>query len=286
MALDLSKIIQHSFDRGQYYAQQTPKNQIVIHHTVSGEGVRNDIAHWARDPQRISTHVIIDRKGVIHQLYSSKFWSHHLGVKSRIFHEQGLRGISNNLELNQHSVSIELDSYGGLKKIGEKYYTVYGNTIPASKVHAYKKTYRGFDYYEKYTPQQLNALKDILEFWVKRYKISPKYSDKIWEVYKPALRGDSGIFTHTSYRSDKSDCHPQPELISTLKNLGKDIRIKIEVKAKSKPKAKAKPKTKTATKPKVNIKQIKPKVAAKVASKVASKAAVGKKPAAKKATKK
>ncbi len=41
----------------------------------------------------------------------------------------------------------------------------------------------------------------------------------MFETNKQALNGYHGVFTHVSYREDKSDCHPQPELIQMLKSI-------------------------------------------------------------------
>jgi hypothetical protein len=43
--------------------------------------------------------------------------------------------------------------------------------------------------------------------------------DTIFDINMDALGGIPGIFTHTSYRTDKSDCHPQKELVDMLCNL-------------------------------------------------------------------
>ena len=77
--------------------------------------------------------------------------------------------------------------------------------------------YRGYKYYEKYTDKQIAALKDVLEYLTKKYDIPFEYKEDMWDVSKDALNGVSGIYSHTSYRADKSDCHPQPELISMIK---------------------------------------------------------------------
>jgi len=45
------------------------------------------------------------------------------------------------------------------------------------------------------------------------------YNGNMWDVNEDALNGEPGVWTHVSYRSDKSDCHPQPELIDVLKSL-------------------------------------------------------------------
>ena len=44
----------------------------------------------------------------------------------------------------------------------------------------------------------------------------------MWDISENALSGQPGIFTHTSVRSDKTDCHPQPELVRMLIELDKE----------------------------------------------------------------
>jgi hypothetical protein len=41
----------------------------------------------------------------------------------------------------------------------------------------------------------------------------------MWDLSNDALAGKKGVYTHVSFRTDKSDMHPQPELIEMLKNL-------------------------------------------------------------------
>ena len=41
----------------------------------------------------------------------------------------------------------------------------------------------------------------------------------MWDISDKALAGEAGVWTHVSFRTDKSDCHPQPELIQMLKSL-------------------------------------------------------------------
>ena len=142
MALDLSKIVNVEFPVEQYVHVPVDKFQIVLHHTVSGAGVEGDVGHWVSSKARVATALIIDRKGVIHQCFSSKYWAHHLGVKSGFIREQ--KTSKTNLELNQKSIGIELDSYGGLVKKGNKFYTVYGNEISKDKVVEYKDGFRGY----------------------------------------------------------------------------------------------------------------------------------------------
>ncbi len=213
----LKKIKTVDFPSDQYYAIETKKNQIVLHHTVSGKGINGDMNTWLKDTVRVSTHIIVDWEGIPYQCFSSKYWGHHLGVKSGVFTKLGIPSI--NTKLNEGSISIEIDAYGGLKKEGNVWKSIYGNVIPTENVQVYEKAYRGYFGFEKYTTKQIETVKELLLLWKERYNISLTYNEDMWDVSKDALTGKPGVWTHTSYRSDKSDCHPQPELIEMLKSL-------------------------------------------------------------------
>jgi len=238
MALDLSKIQSVDFPVDQYVAIATEKKQIVLHHTVSGKGIKGDVSHWVNTTSRVATSLIIDRKGVIHQCFSTKYWAHHIGMKGRVINELGTS--KSNVELNNSSIGIELDSYGGLIKKDGKFVTVYGNEIDKKDVVEYKEKYRGYSAYEKYTEAQLATLKELLDFLCEKWSIPSKYNADMFDVSKNALNGVPGIWSHTSYRSDKSDVHPQSELIAALGGEKKESKPKAPVKPKKKDKAPAK----------------------------------------------
>lgn len=229
--LNLSEIKTVHFPDDQYYKKYTEKNQIVLHHTVSGQGVNGDIRWWLMTEQKVATHLILDWKGDIYQCYSSKYWGHHLGVKKLFLNSKGFLDYkTRNKLLNKSSIGIEIDSWGGLIKYQDEWYPAkwskkkkkYIPNIsvkPIKNVQIYKDEYRGFYGYEKYTYEQIDSLRKILIYFNEKYNIPLTYNDDMWDVSKKALSGASGIWTHTSYRPDKSDCHPQPELIQMLKSL-------------------------------------------------------------------
>jgi len=217
--LDLKKINQVDFPDDQYYKKQTNKKQIVLHHTVSGQGVNGDINWWRQTSARVATHMIVDWEGKIYQCYSSKYWGYHLGVKA-----------SNNAALNKASIGVEIDSWGGLVRHNRQWYPAkwdkdlnknVANTkiAPIQNIQTYPKGFRGFYAFEKYTNKQLEAVRQLLVYWNSRYKIPIKYNENMWDVNQDALKGKGGVWTHVSYRDDKSDCHPQSELINMLKSL-------------------------------------------------------------------
>ena len=201
-----SKIIQCPLDKSQYYQEKFEKKQIVIHHTASNGNAKNVITGWRKTPQRIGVAFVIDGEGIIHQVFSSTHWAHHLGV-----HEK------NNRKLNQQSIGIEICSWGLLSYKEGKYFNYLNQEILADEAVVYFQKFRGSFYYQRYTEKQLNSLKDLLNYLCESYGIPKKYNIDIWDVSKLALSGNSGIYTHVSFRKDKSDCHPQKELIEVLK---------------------------------------------------------------------
>lgn len=214
--LDLSDIILVDFPDEQYIKEQTDKKQIVLHHTVSGQGVDGDIAWWRQTVERIGTAIIIGWDGKIYQCFSSKYWAYHLGA--------------GNKNLDMYSIGIEIDAWGGLVRSNRQWYPAKWDTNikkfvantavkPIQNVQVYEQGYRGFYGFEKYTDAQIEAVRQLLVFWNERYGIPMNYNEDMWDVSSKALAGQTGIWTHNSYRKDKSDCHPQPELIQMLKSL-------------------------------------------------------------------
>jgi len=237
--IDVKKIVQvPNVIEQMYFNEETDKSQIVLHHTVSNpNSIDGDFQTWLNAKNGVSTPIIIKNDGVPYQVYSSKFWSHHLGIKSDFLKKQGFSDFSTrNTLLNKLSIGIEIDNWGGLtlgndkeqtiggKKIKTtkgKYYNDYGSIVNASETEILyiKDGFRGYNYFQKYTEKQIDTVAELLLFWKERWNINLKYNDTMWDVSKDALSGVNGVWTHVSYRSDKSDCFPQPELIEMLKSL-------------------------------------------------------------------
>ena len=99
---------------------------------------------------------------------------------------------------------------------------VYVNSVDVPVQH-YPDGFRGFKYFEKYTDAQIRTLGELLLYWNKRYNIPLDYHNDMWRESYSAKIGHSGIWSHVSFRSNKSDCHPQPELIEMLKTIQQNI---------------------------------------------------------------
>lgn len=219
--IDLKKIQMLDFPEDQYYPVETPKKQIVLHHTVSNPFDTSGVLRtWIDDPAHVATHFVITGDGTPYQLYSSKYWAHHLGVVNPIFISQGLDPSGRNLKLNQESIGIEICNWGFLNKTSDgKYKAVYGNIVNNVEIQEYPDLFRGQRYYQKYTEAQIKTVGELLLFFKNKFNIPLDYHADMWDINKNALLGTPGVWTHVSYHPEKSDLHPQPEMVEMLKTL-------------------------------------------------------------------
>lgn len=211
----LKSIIQIDYPEDKYIKKEFQKTQIVLHHTVSNGSALDVANYWKTLPNKIGTCIIIERNGNICQLFSSKYYAGHLGLTPNHFNVYGIPYT----DLNKLSIAIELISWGGLKQKNGKMYNTYGKEVINEPISILQENYRGYKYFHSYTESQLVSLKNLLLYWGERYNIPLIYNSNMWDINEDALEGTSGIWSHTTFRKDKSDIFPQVEMISMLKSL-------------------------------------------------------------------
>lgn len=221
--LDISKIIQYPLPEDQYRRVAYRKDQIVLHHTASGPSAEGVINYWKSSRDRIATAFVIDGDGDIYQCFSSKYYAAHLGIPSSQIKALGFADYATRTDtLHKLSVGIEICNWGGLTKDAKGRWVSYaGVVIPDCDIEFYPEGFRGYKAYQKYTPGQIEATKNLVTYLCNTYLIPTDYREDMWNVSKDAIAGKKGIYSHTSYRraGDKQDLHPQPEIIAMLKNL-------------------------------------------------------------------
>ena len=221
----MNNIIQYPLTKGQYYEEKYEKKQLFIHHTASSGNAENIISGWNNNIDKIGTSYIINGKakdnikykdGDIIQCFPDNMWAYHLGIKSEVFKKYGIPYQA----LDKTSIGIEIANWGPLTKQTDGTFKNYvGGVVPNEDVIDLGKEFRGHQYYNKYTEEQINSLKDLIIYLCDKYKISKKYNEGMWDVNQGCLNGANGIFSHTSVRHDKYDCFCQPSLINMLKSL-------------------------------------------------------------------
>lgn len=225
MKLDTSKIKQVPLRESQYIKEATEKKQIVLHHTAGNSSGVGTIRMWDTDDRgRIATCVTISGKGQskdtydgeICQAFSSKYWGYHLGIKPDVFKSKGL----SRRALDKHAIGIEICNWGPLDRVNGKFYNYVDREIPADQVTELETPYKGHKFYHRYTDAQIESTRQLLVYWNETYGIDLTYRhDDLWTVSTRALQGEQGVYTHNSYRKDKSDIYPCPRMIAMLKSL-------------------------------------------------------------------
>ncbi len=220
-------ITQARLPTNQFMDVVVAKDQIFIHHTASSASPYGVLDWWASNEERVATAFIIGgaalptsrwKDGEILQTFFSGRWGWHLGLKASDL----IRGGRSSQDMNSKSIGIEICNWGWLTLKDGKFHT-YTSTparpsvVAEKDVVEYKTPYRGQRYYQRYTPAQIDSTYKLLRYLGQTYNIPTKYKGiEMFEIDKRPLMGESGIWTHTSVRKDKSDCHPQPELLQML----------------------------------------------------------------------
>ena len=224
----LQKIVWSPLQEGQYIREAVPKNAIYIHHTAGSASPQGVKRWWNETSARVGTAFIIGgrptrashtwKDGELVQVFSSKYWAYHLGLKKSNMPP----GSASSRDLNSKSIGIELCSWGYVDKRDDgKFYTYVNSVIPDDEVVDLGYKWRGYRYWHAYTDNQLSILGELLTYLGGKYNIPLCYKgDAIFDLDMRAFEGMPGIFTHASCRSDKTDCYPDPRLIRLLKDIG------------------------------------------------------------------
>lgn len=211
-------ILKQPLQKGQYVDEVTSKNQIVIHHTA-GYGADSTINYWNSNKERVATNYIIDRNGKIIECVPPDKWAYHLYVNSpgnKIPNTYKKLGET----YDKHSIGIELCNLGPLKVMGGRFLDIYNKRVPNEKVYKLSIPFKGFVYYERYSPQQLLALENLIIMLCNKYDIPvlDEYKN-FFDINLNALTKIPGIYTHVNYRTDKSDAFPYQPLVDMLNGL-------------------------------------------------------------------
>lgn len=189
-----------------FYKQEFSKNQIVLHFTAGY--LKGDIGTLTKDNYHVSVPFVLGRDGVIFNLWSSKFWSYHLGPGA----------IGGNTEMSKKTIAIEISNIGYLKKINDYLVSSYNNTdiyCMLSETEYYthiQDEFRGHQYFASFTDQQYSSIISLLQYLTDKYNIPKSFlpEDKRYEVLTQAEATTfKGITSHVNYRaSGKWDIGP------------------------------------------------------------------------------
>lgn len=233
MALDVKQINQNELTPDQYYKEDCSalKKIIVGHHTAGANGAANTIHGWQFTSDRVGTSFVISRgtktekDGQIFQAFGSKYWAFHIAFSKNTnkvpakYHD-----FNYEKEIAKSSIGIEICNWGNLLKDKDGNFRNYVNDIvPANEVVTLDKPHRGYLYYHAYSDAQLASFKDLLIYLCDKYNIPKKFNSDMFDINLKALDGEAGIWTHVSFRADKFDLSPQPNLIKMFQEIEQGI---------------------------------------------------------------
>lgn len=197
--------------RAKHYFQEIfPKKQIVLHYTGSNGNAEPVVNGWQTrldGKGRICTPYVINKEGVVFCLYDPKYWAYHLGVTSRY-------------NLEKTSIGIEICNWGHLTYKDGKYRSYRGTVVPEREIVRLEKLHRGYRFFQKFTPQQIESTVKLVEFLGKTFDIPTTYDyNHLFQEKNPdAITGQVGLYSHCAYKA-KVDIFPDPNLIRELKKL-------------------------------------------------------------------
>lgn len=219
-------IIKKHLTNGQYMVDVYSKKSIFLHHTA-GTSAMGAWRWWNSTPDRVGTPFIIDRDGSIIECFDPSYWAYHLGVTN-----------DDNFQ-EKYSINIEIVSAGQLRLESEefRFYPLWPNrtrysVIPKDEVIEIKDGWRGYNYFQKYTMQQIKSLEWLLG---KLYNDFPSLligseilPETFFEYNEEVLTKHlGGIWAHSTVRKDKSDIYPDKRIIRVLKTLKKNLSTPI-----------------------------------------------------------
>lgn len=209
------KTLNTKLDKGNYYLTAFPKKYIFLHH-IAGHSAESAVNWWNVEPanQHVAAPFLIEKDGTIYRTFDEKYWAYALGVTGAT-------------PIEKASIHIEIVAYGPLIKVEDKFYFKSGpnskTEVPKEEVYHYLTKFRGNGYYHAYSKAQRESVIKLIIYLKEKFKIPMErvIDDKFCDILPNPLKLKPGLYSHTNVRIDKSDIHPQHDLIGDLISLHK-----------------------------------------------------------------
>lgn len=175
----------------------------MVLHFTAGFSADSAITFWKSNKNGVSTPYIIDLDGTVYQTYDPRYWSYHLGIP-KVSHDNDKRAIA-----------IEIVNIGPLRLKEGKLYCWPNNFgrvfCDESETGKYiNSSYRGFDYYARFTDAQAVAIPELVSRTCDAFSIARAIpgDDKRTACEVSWFSNYRGIASHQNFRADKFDIGP------------------------------------------------------------------------------
>jgi N-acetylmuramoyl-L-alanine amidase len=136
----------------------TPR--FLVYHYTAGRSAESSADSLCRPDARASAHLVLGRDGRIIQLAPFNIVTWHAGVS----HWAGVTG------LNRHSIGIEMDNAGLLKRVGDGFVAWFGKAYPADEVMLAEHRHGGaVQPWHTYTERQIERAIELAELLCSSY---------------------------------------------------------------------------------------------------------------------
>jgi hypothetical protein len=188
----------------EHFPRAERKTGIAIHHTVGGSAA-STLNWWRTDRQMVGTAYLIERNGTVHEVFDPAAWAWQFGLPW---------APAKKARFEKRFVGIEIASEGGLREVGGKLYCfdrVSARTEkPRDGAFDFGRDYRGYRWFDRYEPAQVDALCGLIDHLCDRFSIPRRAPDRFIDFYGEALDDFEGIIGHAMVRMDKTD--PLPDV--------------------------------------------------------------------------
>ncbi|MEY4937838.1 MAG: hypothetical protein RIS64_4197 [Bacteroidota bacterium] len=195
-----------------FYTEKCEKKQILLHFTMGH--LQGDIFTLTKKGYQVSVPYVIARDGLVYRLFSSEFWSYHIGRNN----------LGSNGTFSKMSIAIEISNYGPLTLEGTTLKTAYGDGYclleDTTQYVKLEKKYRDSQYYATYTDVQYEAIIVLLRYLTAAYGIKRAFMpEDLRFVTTSKVVNFDGIVSHVNYRDDKCDIGPAFDWARVIKGV-------------------------------------------------------------------
>ena len=216
------EILKYHIPKGTYFEGPVKKQWIFLHHTAGWDNPYQVADMWARDNRgNVATEFILGGQSVkngstkydgeLIQCFPDGGYGWHTGTGNSVMH--------------RNSIGIEVCCMGQI--INGKTYV--NTPADPSQVVKLAKPFRGYQYWHRYSDEQIRVLKNWILYCSNKYNIDPRVGLVEWVKEKGAdgfdvldlnkANSTPGMYSHTNVMRGKVDMFPQQELIDMLLSL-------------------------------------------------------------------